>query len=58
MKELSIYILLTVILLGIYVHKLRTGRNIIAGLSDLMKSAVKEDWIDGIAEGIKAIEGS
>ena len=54
MKELLICILLILFLLGIYVHKLATGKNIISGLSDLM-GPVKEDWIDGVAEGIKAV---
>jgi len=53
----SIGIPITVILLGIYAIKLVTGRNIIAGLSDIM-GPVEEKWIDGVSEGIKALEGS
>jgi len=50
----SIGIPITVILLGIYVIKLVTGRNKISGLSDLMGSE-KEDWISGVAEWTEAV---
>jgi hypothetical protein len=53
----SIGIPITVILLCIYVIKLVTRRNILDGLSDLM-GPVKENWINGVAEGIEAMEGS
>jgi hypothetical protein len=48
--------LVVAFLLGIYLIKLVTGRNIISGLSDLMRPG-KEDWINGVAEGIEAMEG-
>ena len=50
----SIGIPITVILLVIYVIKLVTGRNIIAGLSDIM-GPVEEKWINGIAEWTEAV---
>jgi len=50
----SIGIPITVILLVIYVIKLVTGRNIIAGLSDIM-GPVEEKWINGVAEWTEAV---
>jgi len=50
----SIGIPINVILLGIYAIKLVTGRNIIAGLSDIM-GPVEEKWINGVAEWTEAV---
>lgn len=53
--DLPFAILLSGGLFLIYVHKLRTGKNVVSDFAALMRPVEESRIVDGVAEGIEAL---